>query len=247
MEAPSMGMGKRAACSDWNAQARSNTQTCAFCISEVRKELKMLLHLCPRIYWPYSNQVRLVDFEIEPLGFKIAADELLTGRPYPNRHHKVACRKTTRNKMYNGLLVEIPDGIDEFTTISRWAVDRSRYSDISREEWVSTHHVQHRLLDRDFDCASEFKNLWYGTYGGKWSQRIPAGWYENGRMADPMMEFEAGEKNISRGVDTMDTVAHGWINARWQVCDMPTIERGRLQDEFAGRRMPPVDSAFVVG
>jgi hypothetical protein len=53
----------------------------------------MLLHLSPRLLWPYKD-ASIVDLEINPLGLRLVGGvDLITRRPFPNKHYKVACRK----------------------------------------------------------------------------------------------------------------------------------------------------------
>ena len=207
----------------------------------------MLLHLSPRLLWPYEG-ASIVDLEINPLGLRLVSGvDLITGRPFPNKHHKVACRKTRHNKAYNGILIETAGPLDEFETVAHWAIPAEGAVGAVVSD-VVTHRVNYRLLDRDFDAASEDMTLWYGTGAelGGWSDRWPVTLKGVPPMiARPIMEVLPG-KDTGR-LNTSDSLdAGGWIFERWQVFDIPTIERGRILACRLDDRMPPPDSAFFV-
>ena len=104
----------------------------------------MLLHIRPRLFSPY--QVALVDLEVSPLGLHLRGGVDLTTRwPYPNKWQAVACRKLG-NKAIDGILIETGKRLDEWRTTARWAVNASM---------VVTHRVHYKLLDHDFDAASD--------------------------------------------------------------------------------------------
>jgi hypothetical protein len=81
-----------------------------------------LLHLCPRLLWPYKGAV-IVDLKINPLGLRLVGGvDLITRRPFPNKNYKVACRKRGHNKAFNGILIETAAPLDEFETVARWSI-----------------------------------------------------------------------------------------------------------------------------
>lgn len=199
----------------------------------------MLLHLSPRVYWPYKNAA-IVDLEIETLGLHLVGGvDLITRRPFPNKRLKVACRKRGHNKAFNGILIETSGPVDEFDMVARWAIEA---------QTVVTHHVHYRLLDHDFDAASDDYVLLYPCSRelGGWSDRRPV---SEPRQSPPSMEvlpreYGEGEKPVTYQ-DSLDG-ASGWIMKRSQSYAMPTIERGRIVAGLLGQRLPPLDSAFFV-
>jgi hypothetical protein len=124
-------------------------------------EDSMLLHIRPRLYSPFKH-VALMKLGIEPFGVEFRADELRTGRPYPNRWYAVGCLRRGR-KAVDGILIETPKVVDEFRCTARWAVDA---------ELVVTHRVDYKVIDHDFDAASDSMVLWHATMGG-WANRFP--------------------------------------------------------------------------
>lgn len=201
----------------------------------------MLLHLQPRLYSPCRN-VAIVDLAIEPFGLRLAGGvELATGRPYPNKHYAIAYRKNKTRKAFNGILIEIPGPVDEWHMTARWSVEA---------EIVVTHHVDYRLLDHDFDTASEDQTLWYAACAelGGWSNRWPSPDLRQSRVMMEVVPREYHERE--KPVTYRDTLDHerGLIVQRCQAFDMPTIERGRLTKPLISdaERMPPFESAFRV-
>jgi hypothetical protein len=97
--------------------------------------------------WPpgAAAVAALIDLTVEPFGLYLRGDvDLDTRFPYPNKRIAVACRKKGR-KALNGILIQVPTAVD-FEYTARWAVDA---------QFVSTHRVMHRLLDKELDAASE--------------------------------------------------------------------------------------------
>jgi hypothetical protein len=124
----------------------------------------MLLHLEPRCLSPFPD-TRLVDLVIEPFGLRLVGGvDLITGHPYPNKHHAVACPKTRTHKAFYGLLIETSSPVDEWHVTARWGIDGI--------DTAFTHEIDYRLLDHDFDAASENSRFWHGTWEG-WSDTLP--------------------------------------------------------------------------
>lgn len=194
----------------------------------------MLLHIRPRLYSPCRN-VALVDLAIEPLGLHLAGGvELATRRPYPNRHYAVACRKKG-TKAINGILIETAAPLDEFHTTARWAIEAQS---------MVTHDVHYRLLDHDFDAASDDMILWYACASGPWEDRWPT-WARTGApvRAEPVMELHPPDEQRLFTTDVIDD-ATGWITSRTQTFAMPTIERGRITGGDFEDRLPLPSMAF---
>jgi hypothetical protein len=206
----------------------------------------MLWHIRPRLFSPFKY-VTLIDLRIDPLGVHLRGGvDLATRRPYPNKEYAVACRKKG-HKATDGILLETATSVDELHSTARWAIEA---------EFAVTHHVHYKLLDRDWDAASDDMVFWSpcGVAGvaelGGWSNRRPA-WAEDHILpihAEPKMEV------IPRGcvcLATEDVLDYeqgwkGWITERTQTFAMPTIERERLLNTDFNRRMPTLDAAFCV-
>jgi hypothetical protein len=202
----------------------------------------MLLHIRPRLYSPFKA-VELVDLEISPLGLQLVGGvDLGTRRPYRNKRYAVACRKQG-NKAIDGILIETKSPIDELLTVARWSVESSL---------LATHCVHYKLLDRDFDAASESMTLWKSClddFGRISEDRTPA--WAKGTSAirgEPVMEVipEASDRHLMRAdiVDALDDVERKWIVSRCETFAMPTIERARIVNSELNERMPSLSMAF---
>jgi hypothetical protein len=193
----------------------------------------VLLHIRPRLYSPFKH-VALVKLGIEPFGFEFQADELRTGRPYPNRWYAVGCLRRGR-KAVDGILIETPKVVDEFRCTARWAVCA---------ELVVTHRVDYKVLDNDFDAASDSMVLWHATMCG-WANRCPTKGVAPVNL-EPMMEIEPRERPDSRRWNK-DLIEDGSIIYRHEMFSMPTIERERITKPRYAERMPTLGVAFQLG
>ncbi len=195
----------------------------------------MLLHIRPRLYSPFRN-VSLIDLEIEPLGVALVGGrDLRTGRPYPNKHYAVACRKQG-HKAIDGILIESEAFIEEFRYTARWAVEA---------ELVVTHRVDYKVLDKEFDAASDSMILWHACCGelGGWSSRMPTQTERSVPVAtEPVMEVVP--RTVDRRRVSEDVVEAGRIVSRHECFAMPTIERERILQTRLGERIPSVQMAF---
>jgi uncharacterized protein DUF6012 len=198
----------------------------------------MLLHIRPRLLSPFKI-VSLIDLRIEPLGIHLlGGTDLTTGRPYPNKFYAVACRKQGR-KALDGILIETEKFVDQFSYTARWAVEA---------ELGVTHQVDYKILDRDFDAASDSMMLWHRccTELGGWSNRFPSGSETTIPMTtEPMMEIDPRCFDNRRSCE--DTIEGGWIVSRREVFYMPTIEPERILQTKLAERMPTIDMAFKLG
>jgi hypothetical protein len=190
----------------------------------------MLLHIRPRLYSPFKH-VALVKLGIEPFGVEFQADELRTGRPYPNRWYAVGCLRRGR-KAVDGILIETPEVVDEFRCVARWAVDA---------ELVVTHRIDYKVIDHDFDAVSDSMVLWHATMDG-WSNRVPMKDVAPVNL-EPMMETEPRQRPDSRRWN-QDLIEGDWIIYRHEIFSMPTIERERITKPRYGERMPSPEVAF---
>jgi hypothetical protein len=199
----------------------------------------MLLHLRPRIFSPFEN-VALVDFRSSELGLHLQGRvDLVTRRPYPNRDYSVACRREGRNRAVDGILIETSGWLDSFHWVARWAIEAER---------VIEHTVHYRLLDRDFDAASDDMTFWYeyGPEDGGWPDRRPDWWTEEvvPCRSEPVMHALSEERRKIRETD--DEEVGGWIVRRRQNFAMPTLERNRVLTPAGNFRRPTLASAFRV-
>ncbi len=204
----------------------------------------MLLHIVPKFFGAFED-VGIVDIRVEPLGLCLRGGvELATRRPYPNKRYAVACRRSGR-KAVNGILLAMDFPISDLFYVARWAVEAEK---------VVTHRIRYRLLDQEFDAASESMMLWNACseYLGGWSSRWPdpPGW-KTPAFSEPRMEVEllnADDQRQARRQSRLDDVrdSSGWIVERQEEFHMPTLERGRFTSRLAGDRMPRVEDAFRV-
>lgn len=112
----------------------------------------MLFHIRPRIFT--RRNVALVDLVIERFGVSLRGGvDLAVGRPYPNKIYSVAYRKRGRRAL-DGIIFDAPQGTMEFSTMVRWAVEA---------ETIVTHRVDYKVLDEEFDLASDNMGLWYAA------------------------------------------------------------------------------------
>jgi hypothetical protein len=194
----------------------------------------MLLHVRPRLLSRFKRAV-LVDLLIEPFGVRlVGGKDLATRRPYPNKGYSVACRKKGQTAI-DGILLECPGFVAEFRWTAHWAIE---------DALVVKHQVRCKVVDQDFNAASDNMRLWYACspkFGG-WSDRF----LERGAVPlfiEPLMEIEPESVSPKRVVD--DTIEHGWIMARSQSFSLPTIEPERILSSCSHvDRLPTAAMAF---
>lgn len=116
--------------------------------------------------------------------------------------------------------------------------------------------MHYRLLDHDFDAASDDMTLWAAValeigkvseiekWPMKWRDRSPA-WAKAQRpvYAVPVMEIHASEKERPNTTDVID-IETGWIMNRSQIFEMPTIEKERITTSPLCDRLPLLETAF---
>jgi hypothetical protein len=113
----------------------------------------VLLHLRPRIFSP-GMAAELIELRIEPLGLLLRGrTDLVTGRPYRNKGYGVGRRRSGR-KAVDGILIKTREWVDDLQCTARWAVNAT---------YVTTHKVFYRVLDEEFDAASDSMMLWHAT------------------------------------------------------------------------------------
>jgi hypothetical protein len=196
----------------------------------------MLLHIRPRLFSGYRN-VSLIDLKIEPFGLHLVGGrDLKIGRPYPNKRYAVACRKQGHKAM-DGILIETKSFVKEMSTTARWAIEA---------ELCVTHSVDYKILDREFDAASDNMVLWHACCKelGGWSNRFPPGvWMSVPVVTEPAMEVDPGPFDDRRKredvVDKSDNIV-----SRHEVFSMPTIEPERILHTDLNERIPGMEMAF---
>jgi hypothetical protein len=201
----------------------------------------MLLHICPTICLPASYvRADLIDLQLEPFGVTLSGSaELVTRKPFPNKKYAVACRRSGQ-KAIKGILIETPCPVPLFQAVARWAIDA---------DLVVTHRVIYRLLDNEFDAATDNMLLWYGSskQRGGFARRWPD-WVAELPPVDAMPQMKIMTdpgKTPPRCEEIGD--ASGFIVERRQVFDMLTVERERiLQSDSFEDRMPPLETAFAL-
>lgn len=200
----------------------------------------MLIHIRPRLFSPFRD-VHLMTLSIDPMKlFLFGHRDLVTRRPYPNKAYAVACRKQGQKAM-DGILLETEDKAKEFRYLARWIIEG---------RMLVCHEVDYKILDDEFDAASDDMKLWYAcdkSLGG-WSDRRPdyaRDHFAPGMYAEPMMEVELGQDRPETE-DEIDATT-GYIFFRHQTFVMPTLERERILNTRLTDRMPSINSAFRCG
>lgn len=123
-----------------------------------------------------------------------------TGRPYPNKHYAVGCRKHGR-KALDGILIEAGQFVSELSCTARWVIEA---------ELCVTHYVDYKVPDREFDSARDDMLLWHAWSGemGGWSNRFPPGAERRGPIyTEPTTEVVPRDVPGQRAND--DTFDHG--------------------------------------
>jgi hypothetical protein len=199
----------------------------------------MLIHITPRLLTCElsGHHCELVDLTIAELGLHLRnGKELVSRRPYPNKRYVVACRKSGQ-KAIDGILIETPSPVTEFSAVSRWAI---------AGELVVRHRVNYAVLDNDYDAVSDSMTLWYATYSGLKSRvpdSMPDGWTP--ASTQPRMDLSP---DTARMGAILNRTVDGLIVERTETLRMRTIERCRLLDESRAvrDRLPTLSSAFPV-
>lgn len=212
----------------------------------------MLIHITPCIYLGRFTQPQvcyLSDLTINELGLKLHDEkELVTRRPYPNKHFHVACRKKGKKAM-SGILIDSSKSLNSFTVESRWVVSWGVI------DYPSTllHRCTYIVLDNEFDAVTDNMTLWYRpadqifrVHQSRWPKEsvgmIPM-------RAEPRMDiWDAKNGGIERQGDVKDTVRNGKVIKRTEIFRMPSVEPEVLTTDLSwSKRIPGVDLAFRVG
>ena len=198
---------------------------------------EMLIHFVPCLC---VNQpgvgAEVLDFACPEAGLLLQGGKhLKTGTPYPNKQYLVSCRNSGRKKAVSGFLARIPRRLREFTTITRWRLDRGP---------ILTHHVEHQVLDEDFDMLTEDLLYWCGYK--TWQPRWPENLKDTALVAaQPRMAIAPGDGRSRKQLT--DRIEDGVIVERREAIQMPTVERERLFAPDALREwpMPAIRDAFT--
>ncbi len=203
----------------------------------------MLIHLTPKLNARrlpgLVNAIHLVDIECEELDLQLKGGrDIVARRPYPNKSWLVACRKRGR-KAINGILVETESPVQQFTTVTRWAV---------AAEVIVTHRVRYVVLDQELDATSSYVLLW--------GDRLPQDYPVKGSplQVEPCMELVPGIERVGDVTDTLSNhscpLGPGAILERSEVFHLPTIEDQRLKSDDPSypfsSRLPERSEAFLV-
>jgi hypothetical protein len=194
----------------------------------------MLLHLRPKML-SSGAFVDLIDLRIEPFGLYLQGGrELMAGRPYPNKHYAVVCRKSGK-KAINGILINVNGPVSGFNYTARWLAGGI----------MVTHRVSCSVLDQEFGAASDDMMFWRATSSG-WENRMPDAF--RGAVpvyVEPVMQLVDISGKRSSTLDVIDFKT-GWIIDRTQVFAMPSIEPDRLLSSEFRERLPAPGDAFEV-
>jgi len=200
----------------------------------------MLIHLTPRYYLKYSDvQVDILDVTIPELNLVLKQGSDITIKtPFKNKNYKVVCRKKG-NKAINGIFIETEQYLQNFTVISRWAVNGE----------ISRHTAHYHLRDNDFDATTEEDLLWNGFFNTPYRARckemevvgVPV--KRQSSMITLSGDFNSNEDDNYWVYNEID--GEGIVRVRTEYITLPTVERERLTVPFFGnKRLPEYKDAF---
>lgn len=198
----------------------------------------MLLHLSPRYYARYTDvAVDLIDVSVPELNLELkGGEDVVIRTPFPNKCYRVVCRKKGR-KAINGFFIETDAVVENFTLITRWAVDGD----------ISTHRVHFHITDADHDAVTDSLTLWNAVYNTPWqSRKTPGQESWTPASAQPRMITLPGDNRSERDEQIYNiTDAEGFVRERVEYFPVPTVERERLTTPFWGTdRLPAMEDAF---
>lgn len=200
----------------------------------------MLIHLTPRYYSKYSDvQVDVIDVEIPEFKLLLKANiDVVIRTPFRNKNYKVVCRKKGR-KAVNGIIIEINDIVQNFTVITRWAVNGE----------ISRHETYYHVNDNEFDSVTEENFLWNGFYNTPYRNRCKEIKERDvlikrqSTMVTLVGDINSNDNDSDWTFNTVDK--QGIVRFRAEYITLPTVERERLTSSFFGNvRLPPYEDAF---
>lgn len=190
----------------------------------------MHLHLAPKIYAPnVSVAPQLVDVRIPEIDLYLEAGlQLRTSKPYPNKGYIVASKKEERSAS-NGLVVQTPEFLSEFSVITRWCA----YSNLTL-----THVVQYEIIDDEFDAVTDLHTAY--NYHKRWS------YYDAPVATQPRMDLLTNNKKHQRGKANCiedEYSFDGVLVKRTEKQRIHTIKFSDLMSHELNQRFP--NTAFV--
>ncbi|WDJ74935.1 hypothetical protein JH298_21850 (plasmid) [Xanthomonas campestris pv. campestris] len=201
----------------------------------------MLIHITPKFYHPHRRdiEVTLVDLTVHELGIKLVGDrDLVTRRPYPNKHYLVGCKRVGL-KAISGILLQTEHYVPSYTATVRWAVGADR---------VAVHVVRYEVLDADFDCTTDEMTTWYAHAHNDWPSRWPVQEtpHKAPCYAAPRMALKDDSRSTSEFPHVIDTWSDGWLVRREETFRLHTITFDRFLRGGSAGRMPQLQDAFKV-
>jgi hypothetical protein len=136
----------------------------------------------------------------------------------------------------NGILIETPGPVQEFTIITRWAVAASD---------VVTHRVRYVVLDNDYDAITEDMTLWYASHDGYESRWPEHPSYGSPVMNQPTMEVWPRMQRRAESFDEM-SMSKNLLKERTEIFRLHTVQRERITDVNVShdQRLPKIDHTF---
>lgn len=201
----------------------------------------MLIHLTPRYYAKYSDvQVDVIDVEVPELKLLLKANvDIIIRTPFPNKNYKVACRKKGR-KAINGIFIEAEGMLQNFTVITRWAVNGE----------ISRHETYYHITDDEFDAVTEEDLLWNGFNNtpyrvrSKEIEEATALIKRQSSMVTLNSDLNSNEGDSNWTYNETDN--DGIVRYRAEFIKLPTVERERLIVPFFGNKgLPAYEDAFI--
>lgn len=194
----------------------------------------MLIHLTPRYYAKYSDvQVDVIDVEIPQLKLILKANvDIVLRTPFPNKNYKVVCRKKGR-KAINGILIESAGELNNFTVITRWAVNGE----------ISRHETYYHVNDNEFEAVTEEHFLWSGFFNTPYRARCKE--IEEGdtlvkRQSTMVTLVDDLNSNDGDNYWTYNKIDNaGFVRFRAEYIRLPTVERERITASFFGNKRLP--------
>lgn len=195
----------------------------------------MYLHIVPRLFHLMANKCHLEAIAIPELDFKIEADALSTGRPYPNKNIWIGMRKG--RKAINGVLLKTNKHLKWFTTEYQWVIE---------DMGIINHKVTTYIEDSDYDMVSQDIMLNGGFE--QWESRQHSA-YEN--LAPVKIQPKMESFLNKSGKETHDTwVEYDWgdfLLSREESLLLHTIQSERLNTDFPlFSRLPSLEQAIII-
>ncbi|MFB2639883.1 DUF6012 family protein [Shewanella bicestrii] len=187
----------------------------------------MLIHIIPKILNLTDYQVRLLDLNIPDFSISLKAGiDVSLKKPYPNSKYQVVCIGND-NRPTKGFYLEHVNHINEFSVITRWAID---HFDVAL-----SHIVHYKLADDDYGAMSDDHTLLHPSFEFE-SRRLDTDIPNN---TQPRMDVLVNNEAHKRGakVGLYDEYCDGVLVKRIEHITIRTIQIERLlakskHDEF---------------